>query len=289
MLMSVYNCEDYIVQTVKSIQRQSLKDFEAIIVDDGSADKTYEVICKIVLNDKRFKIFKKTNSGLADSLNFGLRQCSSDIVVRHDAEDISHPKRFEILYNYLTNNPEVDCVVSENFIINEFYRPLAYYPVKRSKDLNNDLDVGKGKIAHPSVAYRKSSVLQVGGYPLIDACEDLALWKQMRKANKNFKYINIPVYAFMVTGKGISISKMEIQTINTFKINNVSITESELKDLIEARKYYDWLICGVNPGKKLSRMSWNFFYQSLAKLVYRYKIMNNSRWLNGILESINIY
>ena len=100
--MSVYNGERFLYKSIESILRQTLIDFEFIIIDDGSTDKSWNIIFNFQLMDDRIKAFKQQNNGLTKSLNQGISLSSSSIVARQDADDISHPRRLEQQYNAFT-------------------------------------------------------------------------------------------------------------------------------------------------------------------------------------------
>lgn len=105
--MAVYNGMPYLPQAVNSILNQTYKNFEFIIVDDASSDKTWPYLKS--LKDKRIKLIKNSkNLGLAKSLNKALDQSTGDYIARMDADDISLPNRFEAQIKFLLKNPSVD-------------------------------------------------------------------------------------------------------------------------------------------------------------------------------------
>ncbi|MBK7981678.1 MAG: glycosyltransferase family 2 protein [Ignavibacteriae bacterium] len=91
VLLPVYNGEKYLSQSIKSILNQTFRDFEFIIVDDGSIDNTEKIVSSF--HDTRIKYIKKDHTGLADTLNYGLKLANYDWVARMDADDISLPNR----------------------------------------------------------------------------------------------------------------------------------------------------------------------------------------------------
>ena len=94
VILPVYNSETTIEAAVKSILSQSFKDFELIIINDGSSDDTEQIINSF--KDKRIKYIKNVkNIGLIASLNIGIKFSSSEYVARMDSDDISHPSRLK--------------------------------------------------------------------------------------------------------------------------------------------------------------------------------------------------
>ena len=103
VIMSVYNDEKNVSSSIQSIINQSYKNFELLIMDDGSTDDTYKYIKKF--SDDRIKIFRnKYNSGLTKSLNILIQNSSGEIIARQDSDDLSLPARFEKQLNFLLNN-----------------------------------------------------------------------------------------------------------------------------------------------------------------------------------------
>ncbi len=120
ILMPVYNAGDFLVAAIESIRNQTLKDWELIVIDDGSTDKSHEILKKYAEKDSRIKILKfKKNKGLAYALNYGLNKIHGKYLARMDADDISYPKRLETQLRYLKRNPEVVAVGSQVKLINE--------------------------------------------------------------------------------------------------------------------------------------------------------------------------
>ena len=102
IIMSVYNGENFVEKCIDSITKQTFKNFEFLILDDGSTDNTYELLKKKKFNDDRIKIFRNENNlGLTKSLNKLIKKSKGNIIARQDADDLSNPKRFEKQIDYI--------------------------------------------------------------------------------------------------------------------------------------------------------------------------------------------
>lgn len=138
VIMSTFNSLPYLKDAVNSILRQSYSNFEFIIVDDASTDKSWEFLSSI--KDKRIILIKNSkNHGLALSLNKALRISKGEYIARMDADDISHPKRFEKQLIFLNKNKNIDICGTWAHIINEQGKivgekkyPLNDQEIKRS-------------------------------------------------------------------------------------------------------------------------------------------------------------
>lgn len=113
ILMCAWNAERFIRQAIESILNQSYKNFELIIVDDGSTDQTKEIVTSF--SDSRIKYAYKKHSGLADSRNYARSKSIGDYTVIIDADDIAKPAMLETEVRVFLENPEKDIVVYTNF------------------------------------------------------------------------------------------------------------------------------------------------------------------------------
>ena len=106
VLMPVYNCELYVQEAIDSILNQTFIDFELLIIDDCSTDKTVEIINNYA--DKRIKLTTKPhNTGLTNSLNYGLSIAQGQYIARMDGDDVSVLDRFEKQVKFLDTNPDI--------------------------------------------------------------------------------------------------------------------------------------------------------------------------------------
>ncbi len=118
VIMPVYNGEKYLRQAMESILNQSFSDFEFIIINDGSTDRTEEIVKSY--NDPRIVYLKnERNLGLSRSYNKGIGACRGQYLARMDADDISAPNRFERQIQFLKKRPYVDIVGSSLTFIDE--------------------------------------------------------------------------------------------------------------------------------------------------------------------------
>lgn len=114
IIMPVYNCQEYIEESIRSIREQTYTDWELIVVNDGSSDETESKLKKIV--DTRIKVIgMREHKGISEAFNVGYERAKGEFIIRHDGDDISSPNRLEIQEKYLENNPDagmVSCLIS---------------------------------------------------------------------------------------------------------------------------------------------------------------------------------
>jgi len=106
VLMSVYNGEKYLKESIESILSQTFENFEFIIIDDGSLDDSNNLIKRY--KDPRIRLIEnRKNIGLTKSLNIGIKEAKGKYIARQDADDQSLPRRLEIQLTFMKNNPEI--------------------------------------------------------------------------------------------------------------------------------------------------------------------------------------
>jgi len=93
VLLPAFNAERYISDAIQSILQQTHSNFELVVVDDGSSDRTGAIVEAYCAKDSRVRLIQKENGGIVSALNRGLLECSHDLVARMDADDLAHPDR----------------------------------------------------------------------------------------------------------------------------------------------------------------------------------------------------
>ena len=161
VIMAVYNGEVSIAEAIESILNQTYKDFEFIIIDDGSKDNSYDIIKKYAIKDNRIRLLHNlTNMGLTKTLNRAIKLSKSDFIARQDHDDISLPERLEIQLNFLDNNSQYAFCGSDIKIKQRgksFIKNFTFNEIKRNLIVENCF-------AHPSILIRRSVFEKYGYY-----------------------------------------------------------------------------------------------------------------------------
>lgn len=210
VLMSNYNDILYIKKTINSILKQSYKNFEYLIIDDGSTDDSISVIRSFP--DSRIKLISnKKNLGLADSLNKGISLATGKYIARIDADDIAHKNRLAAQLNFLEQRPEVGIVGSFCQLFNDKSDELGVYPVPIFDLAIRWTSLLNSPFAHPTVMMRRDLLIE---YNLkydrqFKATEDYNLWTEFLKYTKGFNF-NYPLLRYRVRD-GITKNKRQQQ------------------------------------------------------------------------------
>ncbi len=177
--MPVYNSGDTLRAAINSVLSQTYKDFDFIIVDDGSTDNSKEVITSF--KDPRIKYYKISHSGRSYASNYGISKSETDFIARIDSDDIFFSNKLELQINYLNNNPNISVIFSHSVLFDDSLR-LRYWKCPESNaDIKYQL-MYLNPINHSSVIFRKSIVTDVSGYSEeMDVNEDYDLWLRISK------------------------------------------------------------------------------------------------------------
>jgi glycosyltransferase involved in cell wall biosynthesis len=183
VLMPLYNAADTLRECVDSILRQSLPDFEIIVVDDFSDDASIDILRSYC--DERIRIVENTAKGIVSALNHGLQCCRSDYVARMDADDIMSEYRLEKqLAMMLADDSITLCASQVRKFPQEIIQP-GYIEYMRwqnaclsAADIANEIYI-ESPFAHPSVMFRKHRLLELGAYQNGDFPEDYELWLRL--------------------------------------------------------------------------------------------------------------
>jgi len=159
VITTVYNCENYLKQSIESILNQTFKDFEYIIVNDGSTDATSVLIREFASKDSRIiPIDNKSNLGRVNSLNTALEKTRGEYIALQDADDISLSVRLEEQFSFLSNNPEYVLVGSNITVMDEFENYISE-PERPEDDLEAKFSlIFRCTFANPSIMYRKKVI-----------------------------------------------------------------------------------------------------------------------------------
>ena len=186
VIMPVYNCGNYIAESLESILNQSLADFEFIIIDDCSTDNTIAVINRY--HDQRIRlIIKEKNSGYVDSLNTGIEMAKGKFLARMDGDDISVITRLEKQVKFLDDHPEIA-------LCGAWYQLLSSTEVIQHPVENEEIKIALldyCALGHPTVMFRKGFIdehnlhYESGFRP----AEDYDLWTRISAVGK---MANIP-------------------------------------------------------------------------------------------------
>ena len=214
IIMSVYNGEEFLHDSVESILSQTFTDFEFIIIDDKSTDKTSDILKGYSFKDPRIKIItNEKNLGLTKSLNIGIKESSGEYIARMDADDISYPERLQKQFDFMENNLDYGVVGAWAKVIDNKGNIVDNFEYEETdKEIKTSL-IKWNSIIHPLVLIRKDILSKVNGYDeSFKYAQDYDLWLRL---SKETKFVNLPEYLlyYRISNKSITRSKNKEQAL----------------------------------------------------------------------------
>jgi len=286
--MAVYNGEAFLIDSINSILNQSFTDFEFIIIDDGSTDKTNEIINSF--NDKRIRLTTQKNKGLSASLYHGVNICQGKYIARMDADDIALPERLKSQIEFFHSKSNCVGIGSNAILIDEEGKEVG----KTHLNFSNFIDLNYLRVSNPfihsTMFLDKNAVLQVGNYnnQIRHFSEDDLLWVDLCRTGKMYILTDLLI-KYRIVSNSISsllpkkiknnLRSIRISYIDTGKLSTESISYiNNLKDnrcsRLKKSLYYLYIgkLLLVNNDKKNARRMllkvYSCFLFTLKPLLY---------------------
>jgi teichuronic acid biosynthesis glycosyltransferase TuaG len=205
IIIPAYNCADYLAKTVESVQNQQYLFWELVIVDDGSTDKTLEVIEKLIESDSRIRLLKQPNGRQGKARNNGIRHAKGEWIAFLDADDLWPENKLSLQLSK-TLEANVDLSFTDGFIClgnNMNLREFRFGVIdKFHQGYKSILEFHEqNRIPTSSVLVKKSALLEVGGFSeklKIQNCEDYLLWVTLLTRGKKYLGIEEPLLFYRV-------------------------------------------------------------------------------------------
>jgi len=253
VLMPVYNCSQYVYGAVKSILSQTFKEFEFIIIDDGSTDGTGKIINRI--KDQRIIYKNREHKGTSAALNYGISIAAGNWIARIDADDLNVPTRLEKQVNFILSNQDIDILSSwsvyfkdPNKILFLLKEPIEHGDIYDYLNLHNPINSS-------SVIFRKSLIKKAKYNEEFKSNEDFEMFFRIRD---EAKFHNIPeflTYTRIRPGSKTSVADYSriFQVINDYALK-------KLINSVRKRDQFYWA----------TTIAWQNFFYGNRKLSRKY-------------------
>ncbi|WP_052128869.1 glycosyltransferase family 2 protein [Neosynechococcus sphagnicola] len=276
VVMAVYNGERYLSAAIASILHQTWKNFEFIIINDGSTDGTAQILAAYQQQDRRVQVYDQTNQGLTRSLNRGLQLAQGDYIARMDADDLSLPRRLARQVQFMETHPDIGLCGSWIRGLGESAGAVNQYPVDHATICAWLLF--DSAFAHPTVMLRRQTFAaqQLTYDPTYQYCQDYDLW---RRCSRQIQLANLPeillhyrthgqqmgqvysqtlrgaenyrVYTSQLTQLGLPVTAAVLQLHQTFRLFDVAID----RDFLEQAHNWLWTIHLANQQTQIYQSS----------------------------------
>jgi glycosyltransferase involved in cell wall biosynthesis len=213
VVMSVNNGEAYLAEAVDSILGQTFRNFEFVIIDDGSKDGTARILEGYAKHDARVRVITQDNRGRVSSLNRGMEIAQAPLIARMDADDVALPERFERQVRFLEAHPEIGLLGTAVQLIGPKGQPMGLYKPDTEDQKLREVMMKGCPFRHPTILMRKEIVIAVGGYrkALLDA-DDYDLWMRMAERTK-IANLSDALLRYRTHPAQVSVTNMRHQTL----------------------------------------------------------------------------
>jgi Glycosyl transferase family 2 len=213
VVLPVRNGEAFLDQALESVLSQTLRELELIVVDDGSTDRTPEILAVAAVRDQRLRVFRRECRGVVSALNEGCAAAVAPLIARLDADDVALPQRLEQQVAVLDAQPHVGLVGGAYFAIDAAGVRRAMFRSPTDDAALRARLARYNVFAHPAVAFRRDALEQAGGYRLWEA-EDYDLW--LRIAERwQLAAVPDPVLEYRYHHGQVSLSRAHDQALAT--------------------------------------------------------------------------
>ncbi|HEY9658471.1 MAG TPA: glycosyltransferase, partial [Allocoleopsis sp.] len=239
VIMPIYNNAPYLRHAVESILQQTFSDFELILVDDGSTDRSLDILRDYAAKDDRIHLISRDNRGIARSRNDGFQVTRGALIAVMDGDDVALPDRLARQVDFLQQHPEVVCVGGAHEIIDHKGRLLTCLSLpEQDEQIQQQALAGHGSICHPCAMIRRTALEQIGGYDeTLTIAVDLDLWLRLGEVGK-LANLSEPILQYRLHGNSISEQKGKLQRQTAYEICQRAWKRRGIEGKFEAS--YSW-------------------------------------------------
>lgn len=218
VIMPAYNAESYIREAIESILNQTFKDFELIVINDCSTDRTREIVKEFGSKDNRVKLVdNKKNLRIAKTLNAGLKVARGKYIARMDADDYSYPERIDKQVTLLDSNSQLSLISGNMDICDEDLniKTRSHFPLKDTRIRNVLLQFNP--MVSPAMMWRKEISDNVGGFNTDILTEDYMFIMDMSSKGQ-LENLDDSLLKYRVLNKSFTSTKMQEAHLSTILV-----------------------------------------------------------------------
>lgn len=184
VVMPIFNGQQFVREAVGSVLAQTHRNFELLVVDDGSSDDSPAILAELAVADRRLRVVTQVNGGGARARNRALQEARADWIVNLDHDDVMLPNRIERQLAFIAAHPDVRAFSCRAYYINtegKIFGKTRCEPITTPEAFQRYLAANQPiGINHPAAALHRPTIVAVGGYrPEFEGAEDLDLWNRV--------------------------------------------------------------------------------------------------------------
>lgn len=206
VVMAVRNGAPYLPHSIESITGQTVRDFEFVIVDDGSTDQTLEILQRYAAADRRICVLQNPSQmGLAASLNRGFSMASGEFIARQDADDISFPERLGVQVSFLRSRPDVGLLGSRHYRMGTDGRLLDLMWLPETDTEIRWRLLFHNALCHSAVMLRRAHLPEKGPFynEAVASSQDYELWSRLIRKTRSAN-CTTPLVAYRIHAGQVS-------------------------------------------------------------------------------------
>ena len=292
VIISAYNAEKFISEAIESVLDQSYRNFELILIDDGSTDDTLDIMKSFTHKDERIVIDAHENMGMGNSVNRAMKNAKGELIARMDADDIMLKNRIGVQVDFLNRNPDISMASCLTELIGENGREIGLQNFPQNKDLLTKQDTKRYvrekkciHFAHTGIIFRKKDILNAGGYQSkYWPSDDIELFNRIADHGHGVVIIPMKLMKYRLHGSSIITSKFYTSTMKSHWVEDcifrrrsgeTELTFDEYLQLVSKESLYNKIrnlgnSYFRNAGIEFSKKNYiRFFYLTMAALILR--------------------
>jgi glycosyltransferase involved in cell wall biosynthesis len=254
IVVPAYNAAGTLPETLEGILAQSLPDWECVVVDDGSDDRTMEVARDFEARDSRIRVIQQTNAGTAGAYNTGIAAARGAFVVMCSADDVLLPEHLWTFSAYIDENPEYDIYSSNGYLWHPGESRDLVYHDKRHREPHSQTFSDVIRVCFYSVGavFRRALHMKVGGYRIGVFGEDYDFWLRSMALGARHRYLPVPLSLFRMSASQKSrnleaMYRSDIRLVSELR-DTQQLTETERRAVDENIAERHRLIRELNQG-----------------------------------------
>jgi len=296
VIITVFNAEKYLFQSIESILTQTYHNFELIIINDCSTDGSKTII--ETFNDERIKYYENNqNKGIVYSRNRGLDLAKGDYIGMLDADDIAFKDKFEKQINYLSNNPEYGMIGSWVKLIDEDGVSLnKEWKLKSGFECIPSIMLFKNYFLQSAVLYTKECIKKYRFKEGFDILEDYVIWLEILKNYKGYSLQESLVYYRIhqqgVTKKYSSEKDEKERRVFSLQLKGLGLIPTKKQLLLHQAIKNDEKITSYDTFKELEKWLKEIISTNLSTNAYNRKCLSRvvfNRWLKVCYKARNLH
>ena len=253
VLIPARNAAEFIEESLLSVlSQETSSSFDVIVINDHSTDTTQEIVMRLMKTHSNLFLLNTDEKGISNALNLGIKSSNSEVIIRHDADDVMVQGRIEEQTLFMKNNKDHVLYGGQIAFITEtqLNRP-NHYPETDQK-IRKFFLIGN-PFAHPTTAYIRESAIRAGGYnPIFDGAEDYEFWSRLIQLGKAANSPNV-LTKYRVHSSQVTMAKsLSVQT-KTMKVQ-LAIAKSNLKKRNISASLITLIVIIGRLGKNITKL-----------------------------------